>query len=379
MINKFLFWRVLRTHIAVTLVLSSVLWLVKALDLMDDLFGVSVGLVDMVYLNLLAWPRILGLTLAPALLIAVLVLLVRLLQDHEYFALTAAGLSPVRILRPVIAAAGLVIIVQALVTFYIAPLASKTLREQTIELKSKASIAPLIAGSFREILPNMTAYAQAQDSDGTWRQIMIFDNTHPHQQTTYIAQRGRFESSDQASNLVLFNGHIRTKTTADASNPASESEIAFTNYAVPLQDALARNEKQGSKTVFNRNHMMIHQLLNPQAQGIERPQMILRMKARGLELIINLVSPLVFMLISFAALTPGGLSRQGYGRRILLAVAAALMFQTGAVSFTVSAAKTNAPALVFLWPLVSLLVLVLIISVQHNPTLMRRWTKRHAA
>ena len=62
MINKFLFWRVLRTHIAVTLVLSSVLWLVKALDLMDDLFGVSVGLVDMVYLNLLAWPRILGLT-----------------------------------------------------------------------------------------------------------------------------------------------------------------------------------------------------------------------------------------------------------------------------------------------------------------------------
>jgi hypothetical protein len=107
--------------------------------------------------------------------------------------------------------------------------------------------------------------------------------------------------------------------------------------------------------------------------------MILRMKARGLELIINLVSPLVFMLISFAALTPGGLSRQGYGRRILLAVAAALMFQTGAVSFTVSAAKTNAPALVFLWPLVSLLVLVLIISVQHNPTLMRRWTKRHAA
>lgn len=378
MIDKFLFWRVLRTHIAVTLVLSSVLWLVKALDLMDDLFGVSAGLLDLVYLNLLAWPRLVGLTLAPALLIAVLVLLVRLLQDHEYFALTAAGFSPLRILRPVLMAAGLVIILQALVTFYIAPLASKTLREQMVELKSQASIAPLIAGSFREILPNMTAFAQTQQSDGTWQQIMISDKTNPQQETTYIAQSGRFDNRGGASSLVLFNGHIRTKITSDT-HPANDSEIVFSEYAVPLQEALARNETQSEQTTFNRNHMMIHQLLDPEMYGETRENTILRMKARGLELIVNLASPLVFLLISFAAITSGGLSRQGYGRRILTAVGAALIFQIGAVSLTVTAAETNSAGLVFLWPLASLMLLILIIVLQDNPRLMTGWVKRQAA
>ncbi|MDC0147496.1 LptF/LptG family permease [Alphaproteobacteria bacterium] len=365
MIDKFLFMRLLRSQIAILLALSSVLWLVQTLDLFDDLLGTPVALIDFVTLSFLVWPRILAYTLAPALLINVLALLVRLLQDHEYFALTAAGLSPLRILRPMLALVALVIVFQGAISFYLAPLASKELRYRSSEFKNAVVVASLQAGSFREILPNMTAYADAKNGDGSWAQVMIHDHTKRDTQTTYVAQTGRFDVRGDGAYLVLSNGNMYTQTNGQADHLAE-----FGEYALSLDDTGANAPSQAPS--FNRNHMMIHQLLNPTAHGVDVPSQILRMKARGLELIANLANPLVFMLISFSIITAGGLSRQGYGRRIFIAILLALAYQIGVISFAGQAARMNFSSLILVWPIGVLLGLVTLVNLQNDRDFLRR-------
>jgi lipopolysaccharide export system permease protein len=372
MIDKFLFVRLLRSQIAITLTLASVLWLVQALQLFDDLLGAQIAALDFITLSLLIWPRMLGYTLAPALLITVLALLVRLLQDHEFFALTAAGLSPLRILRPMLLLVALVIVLQAAISFYLAPIANKQLRERSTALKSVVVVASLQAGSFREILPNMTAYAQAQNDDGTWAQVMIYDNTQASTQTTYVAQSGRFDMRDDGAYLVLSRGHLYTQEKGQADHMAEFGEYALALDNKPRTDSAV-------VPLFNRNHMMIHQLLNPAAHGVNDDSRIIRMKTRGLELIAGLASPLVFMLISFCAITAGGLNRHGYGRRIFVAIIAALMFQISIIAVASLAARGGFDSLLIIWPLSVLGGLSILLTLQNDRAFMHRLMRRGRA
>ena len=369
MIDKFLFVRLLRSQIAITLTLASVLWLVQTLQLFDDLLGAQIAALDFLTLSLLIWPRMLGYTLAPALLITVLALLVRLLQDHEYFALTAAGLSPLRILRPMLFLVGLVILLQAAITFYLAPIASKQLRERSTELKSVVVVAGLQAGSFREILPNMTAYAQAKNDDGAWAQVMIYDNTQRQSQTTYVAQSGRFDMRGEDLYLVLSRGHLHTQETGQPDHMAEFGEYALALNGKPKTDSSA-------KPLFNRNHMTINQLLNPAAHGVTNDRRIIRMKTHGLELIVNLASPLVFMLISFCAITAGGLNRHGYGRRIFIAIIAALIFQISIIAVASLAARGGFDSLLIVWPLAVLSGLTILLTLQNDRAFLHRLMRR---
>ena len=128
MLDRYLFIRLLKSQLALTLVLSGVIWLVQALNLIDKALTAGTSPLETLMLSSLVLPRVLTFTLAPALLITVIAQMVRLLQDYEYFALTAAGLSPLRVVRPMLLLGLIVMIMQSLLAFYISPLAMKALR-----------------------------------------------------------------------------------------------------------------------------------------------------------------------------------------------------------------------------------------------------------
>ena len=133
-LDRYLFGRLLKAQMAMALVLAGIVWLVQTLNMLEDMIGQNVSLLEMAELAGLIIPRVLSFTLAPALLVTMLVQLMRLLQDNEYFALTAAGLSPLRILRPVIGVCVLVIALQAALSFYISPIAYKAMRAKSENL-----------------------------------------------------------------------------------------------------------------------------------------------------------------------------------------------------------------------------------------------------
>jgi lipopolysaccharide export system permease protein len=365
MLDRYLFIRLLKGQLALTLVLAVVIWLVQALDLFDKTLSAGASPLTTLGISLLILPRVITFTLGPALLITVLSQMVRLLQEYEYFALTAAGLSPLRILRPIAVLAGLTMLAQGALAFYVSPIAMKSLKTQTESTGTKLALGDLQAGAFKDVAKNLTIYTSGRGEDGNWRDIMIYDASASKQPTLYTAQKGDIVTTPSQSYFVLQHG------TQQITNAAGQrSLVHFSRYLVPLSTT---NTAIKARHDLNRNQMMIHQLLNPSAYGITHPPRIARMQARGLELIANLAAPFIFTLISFAVVTAGGLNRHGYGRRILMAVTLAIIFQIGVIAMSSMAVERDQAGLVFIWPFGFFSALCGIIMVQTNPTILSTW------
>ncbi|MBT7280051.1 MAG: YjgP/YjgQ family permease [Rhodobiaceae bacterium] len=364
MLDRYLFIRLLKGQCALTLVLAAVIWLVQVLDLFDKTLSAGASPFSSLGISLLILPRVLNFTLGPALLITVLSQMVRLLQDHEYFALTAAGLSPLRILRPIAVLATLTMLVQGALAFYISPIAMKALKTQTENVRTQFALGDLQAGAFKDITQNMTVYTSGRDAQGQWLDLMIYDTSTPKQPTLYTAKKGQIVKAPEQSYFALQQG---TQQITDAEG--QRAWVHFSRYLVPLNIATGATK---TRNELNRNHMMIHQLLDPAAYGVTHARRIARMQARGLELISNLAAPFIFTLISFAVVTAGGLNRHGYGRRILASVLLAIIFQIGIIALSAQAVARDQPTLVFVWPIVFFLILSAVVTVQTQPALLSR-------
>ena len=369
MLNRYLFGNLFRSHLALTLVLSAVVWLIQALDLFDSALSSGSSVLQTMALGLLVLPRVLTFTLAPALLIAVLTQLVRLLQDYEYFALTAAGFSPFRILRPMLGLALVIMVVQGALAFYIAPWAMKELKIRTSATGSSLALSAIQAGAFKEIKDGMTIYAGEDIGAGAWQNVMIHDSGNKDRPITYTARQGilQQDDDDERNFFVLIDGtqHIKNESGGDL--------LSFSQYILPLDGP---TDTAAKPIIFNRNHMTIYQLLDPAAHGVTSKRRITRMKSRGLELISNLAAPFVFMLISFAVITSGGINRHGYGKRVMVAVTLALIFQIGVISVAAQAVDRDNPMLVFIWPALFIIALLLTIYRQNDPQFLSRLLQR---
>ncbi len=370
MLDRYLFMRLLKGQLALTLVLSGVIWLVQALNLIDKALTSGASPFETLMLSALVLPRVLTFTLAPALLITVISQMVRLLQDYEYFAFTAAGLSPLRVLRPMLLLGFVVMLLQGVLAFYISPLAMKTLKLNSAESGTKLALAELQPGAFKDLKPGMTAFTSGQDQDGKWLDLMIYDTAEANRPVVYLAKRAAIQTRGDDTYFILESGSQHV-----SSADGRRQLVSFDSYTLPLNEA---PPQVATKINFNRNHMMIHQLLDPSAHGVDNPRRIDRMRGRGLELISNLAAPFVFMLISFAVITAGGISRSGYGQRIMAAILLAIVFQIGVIALADVAVEENRPAIIFIWPMLFMLGLMGFIQRQNDPDFIRRLTGRAA-
>jgi LPS export ABC transporter permease LptF/LPS export ABC transporter permease LptG len=131
-----------------------------------------------VFLNLL--PSILAITIPMAFLLGVLLAFGRLASDSEIIALRAVGVSPLRLLSPVMILAS----VMTAITFYInavaLPAANQAHREIVFALVVSKARTDVKARTFSEkVLPNgMMLYVQDIDpATGVWKNVLIYD---PH-------------------------------------------------------------------------------------------------------------------------------------------------------------------------------------------------------
>ncbi len=362
MLERFLFTRLWKSQLALTLVLAGILWLVQALNLFDRTLNAGASPLATLGISFLILPRIITYTLAPALLITAITQMVRLMQDNEYFAMTAAGFSPVRILRPIALLACLTMILQGALAFYISPVAMKQLKHQIERHKATFVISELQSGAFKDIAQGITIYTSGRSADDKWQDVMVYDITGA-QPITYTAHQATFVANEGNSYLILENG---TQQSVDKEN--QNQLVRFREFALPL----TKPTPARASGRLNRNHMMIHQLLNPTAHGVSDKQRVMRMKARGIELIANLVTPFIFMLISFAVITGSGINRQGYARRVMLTVGVAILFQIGIMLLAPKAIALGQSGLLFVWPMVFFIGLAGFIAAQNNPALLRR-------
>ena len=169
--------------------------------------GVSWQVAGRIVLTLI--PQALGLTIPMALLTGLLIGLGRLSADRETVALLACGVSPHRLLRPVLlmaavaASATLYVMVKAL------PDANQTFREITFEIIAKQVENDVRPRVFFENFPGWVLYARDEPTDGTgWKDMLVANTSKPDSTDLFLSAKGRLvlNRQERRVDLVLTNG-----------------------------------------------------------------------------------------------------------------------------------------------------------------------------
>src|SRR4051794_18534492 len=169
--------------------------------------GVPWGIAVRMMLTLI--PQALGLTIPMALLVGLLIGLGRMSGDREAVALLACGVSPYRLLRPVLflaAAAGaahLYVMIRAI------PDANQTFRQLSYEVISKKVENDIRPQVFFEEFPNWVLYARDVPQGGSgWKDVLVANTSKPEAPELYLARRGRLvlNRAEQTVVLVLEDG-----------------------------------------------------------------------------------------------------------------------------------------------------------------------------
>jgi LPS export ABC transporter permease LptG/LPS export ABC transporter permease LptF len=142
-------------------------------------------------------PSIFSVTIPMAFLMGVLLAFGRLASDSEIVALRASGISPARLLRPVVALSG----VAMLATFWIVavalPAANQAYREIIFALivsKARTGVTPRVFND--DLIPGgqMVLYVSDIPAEtGLWKDVFIYDTKNPQQPRAILARGGRLE------------------------------------------------------------------------------------------------------------------------------------------------------------------------------------------
>lgn len=203
-IDRYLIRQILPAFLLALAVLTFVLAVQPALDRAEELLSknVPVGTVGFLLLTLL--PQALGLTIPMAFLIGTLMALGRLSGDREGVALLACGVSPVRLLRPVLALALVLGLADLYVLTRLIPDANQTFRETTFRLVYQQGEADIKPGVFYEGFPGKVIFVRSTEADGTWTGVMVADTTTPDRPALTLADSGRLELQADARIVNLW-------------------------------------------------------------------------------------------------------------------------------------------------------------------------------
>ena len=154
-------------------------------------------------------PQALGLTIPMALLVGLLIGLGRLSGDRETVALLACGVSPYRLLRPVLLVAGIATAAHLYVMIKAIPDANQTFRQITYDVVSQQLENDVRPQVFFENFPGWVLYTRdIPSTGGGWKDVLVADTSKADSTVLFMARRGRLilDRAKQTVDLILEDG-----------------------------------------------------------------------------------------------------------------------------------------------------------------------------
>jgi LPS export ABC transporter permease LptG/LPS export ABC transporter permease LptF len=162
-------------------------------------------------------PQALGLTIPMSLLVGLLIGLGRMSGDREAVALLACGVSPYRLLRPVLLLTLVAGAFHLWVMLWAIPDANQTFRQISYDVISQQVENDVRPQIFFTNFPNWVLYARDVPPGGGWKDVLVADTSKPEAPILYMARRGRLilDREKQTVDLVLEDGTRYSNRGAD--------------------------------------------------------------------------------------------------------------------------------------------------------------------
>lgn len=209
-LDKYVIREILPPFLLSLLIFTFILEIPPVMEYLEALVAKGVPWTTAARIMLTLLPQALGLTIPMALLVGLLIGLGRMSGDREAVALLACGVSPYRLLRPVLIFAAAVGALHLYVMIRAIPDANQTYRQIVYDVVSQQVENDVRPQVFFTNFPNWVVYTRdIPKTGGGWKDVLVAETGNPEASTIiYMARRGRLvlDRDKQTVDLVLEDG-----------------------------------------------------------------------------------------------------------------------------------------------------------------------------
>ena len=232
-IDRYVIREVVPPFLLALLIFTFILELPPLMEQLEKLVSKGVSWQTAGYIIILLSPQALGLTIPMALLVGLLIGLGRISADREAVALLACGVSPYRLLRPVLVLAGVATVATLYVMIEALPDSNQRYRQIVLEILHKKVETEIRPGVFFEEFPNWVLFPRTESEPGEigWRDLMVADYSRLDAIKVYMARHGRIavDPVNRTLRLILTDGTVYASgAPGDASTNRFRDQLVIT-------------------------------------------------------------------------------------------------------------------------------------------------------
>lgn len=296
-----------------SLVLVSVYWVNRAVRLFDQLISDGQSMGVFLEFTALSLPMMIRSVLPIAAFVSATYVTVRLMRDSEIAVMQAAGLSPLRLARPVVIFGLIVSLFLTVLMNVIIPEARTRLSQRQSEVAQNITAGLLQDGVFQHPAEGVTFFIAEITPEGVMRGIYLSDARSAARRVDYSARTALIVPEQSGPKLVMIDGQAQIYN----AESGLLSITGFDDFTYDLSSMIGPGGD--ARTV---QEMSTLELIEADPRQLTEAGATLAMfRFELFSRFIDGFTALSAALIGFAALMAGGFSRLGIWREIVLAVA----------------------------------------------------------
>ncbi len=338
-----------------TVVLSGIVWLSQSLNMLDLVINKGQSAATFTTLSILVFPSLLTVVLPIALFCGVLYALHKLYNDSEIVVMWAAGYGRWPLALPVLALAGIVLIVNLFLNLYLMPAGYRAMKDKIYEIRSDIIAQLINEGTFSYPTDGLTVYIREITSRGELKGLLVHDNRDPLKPLTYMAETGRLAMSSGKPLLVMVEGSMHA--VPDPYRPPTIT--GFETYSFDLSE-FAQPVSNPRREYSER---YLHELLTPKLDTDWERKYIKQLHAEGHNRLAAPLYNIAFAMVAIVAVVCGGFSRRGYPWRITIAMVSVVVLRIlGFAAQSAAGSSSSAIVLQYLFPLGTIVVCAFLLT-----------------
>lgn len=299
--------------------LTAVIWLSQSLRFVEMIIehGASAGV--FLQLTMLLIPSLLIIALPIALFIVVLFIFSKMTTDRELVVMSAAGLSPLQLAKPVLIVASGVVAISYILNLWVLPESFRMFEELKWHIRFNYSQVLLEDGSFNTVGSKVTVYVRERAADNSLKGIFVHDEREADAPVTIMAKRGSLVRVGESARIVMYNGSRQVLE----KESGKYSTLFFDRYSFNIEEFQQASEQRNRDS----RELTVVELLNVEALHDVPDHDHDRFRVEGHKRLIGPLLNLGFAATALVCLFAGGFTRRNQTRRVIAAVVVVLVMQ----------------------------------------------------
>ncbi|MBY0563261.1 MAG: LptF/LptG family permease [Hyphomonadaceae bacterium] len=332
-ISAYVFRQALGPLLAILGALAAIAILTQGLNQLEIIITNRNAGLAFAWVTVLALPQLISLILPIAVFIAVVVALNRMHRESEVAVLYGAGVSRQHLSRPLIQLATLAALAHLAINVTIQPAAFAERREVLYSLRTDVAASLVTEGAFTFPDDDLTLYARERAGNGELRDLLIND-ARASPAITYTARAGAIVTINGAPAIVMRDGQVQRQA-----EDGAVDVLDFDRYVLQMGEVF-----EGPELFFLKaSDRTLHQLFFPDLTAHYDQRNVGRFLAEAHARLSAPLLNIAMAMIGICGVLLGEFSRQGYGRRIVVASVWALLLRL--LSLAAGAAAVEDPSL----------------------------------